>query len=299
MGGLQPASAHVELNGDGTINVVVGSNDITGTNTSFAQIAAEELGVPLDMISVTTGDTKTAPFAGMSAGSKVTFTVGRAVKMAAEDARQQMFTIAADRLEANPDDLEAVDGEVRVKGSPDKSVPFRRIAGMSTGFGALHAPVIGRGAISARQQAPGFTAQIAEVEVDTETGEVTLLNWASAQDAGFAINPLSVEGQIQGGTTQGIGIGLWEEMMYDADGKLRNPSLLDYRMPTALDVPNIETAIVEVPSEDGPYGARGIGEPSIIPGAAAIANAIEDAIGARVDEIPATPERILRALGKF
>jgi len=298
-GGLQPASAYVELNGDGTIKVVVGANDITGTNTSFAQIAAEELGVPLEMISVTTGDTKTAPFAGMSAGSKTLFTVGRAVKAAAEDARQQLFAIAAERLEANPDDLASAGGAIRVKGSPDKSIPFRRLGGITTGFGALHPPVVGRGAITARQQAPGFTAQACELEVDTDTGEVTLLRWATAQDAGLAINPLSVEGQMQGGSTQGIGIGLWEEMLYDDQGRLLNPGLLDYRMPTALDVPNIETQIVEVPSEDGPYGARGVGEPSIIPGLAAIANAIEDATGARVTEAPLTPERILRAMGKL
>ena len=299
LGGLQPASAHVELNGDGTIKVVVGANDISGTNTSFMQIAAEELGVPLEMVSVGTGDTKTAPFAGMSAGSKTLFTVGRAVKAAAEDARQQLFNIAAERLEANPDDMESVDGEIRVKGSPDKSIAFRRLAGITTGFGALYPPIIGRGAITARKQAPGFTAQVAEVEVDEETGQVTLLNWGIVQDAGFAINPLSVAGQMQGGATQGIGIGLWEEMIYDEKGRLINDGLLDYRMPTALDVPNIETHIVEVPSEEGPYGARGVGEPSIIPGAAAISNAVEDAIGARVTEAPITPERILRALGKI
>ncbi len=299
LGGLQPASAHVELNGDGTVKVLVGANDISGTNTSFAQIAAEELGLPLEMISVTTGDTKTSPFAGMSAGSKTLFTVGRAVKDAAEDARQQLFNIAAERLEANPDDMESVDGEIRVKGSPDKSIPFRRLAGITTGFGALYPPVVGKGAITARKQAPGFTAQVAEVEVDEETGQVTLLNWGIVQDAGFAINPLSVAGQMQGGATQGIGIGLWEEMIYDDEGKLINDGFLDYRMPTALDVPNIETHIVEVPSEEGPYGARGVGEPSIIPGAAAIANAVEDAIGVRVTEAPITPERILRAMGKI
>jgi len=299
LGGLQPASAHVELNGDGTVKVIVGANDITGTNTSFTQIAAEELGLPLEMVNVTTGDTMTSPFAGMSAGSKTLYTVGRAVKIAAEDARQQIFNIAAERLEANPDDLESVDGEVRVKGSPDKSLPFRRIAGITTGFGALYPPIIGKGAITARKQAPGFTAQVAEVEVDEDTGQVTLLNWGIAQDAGFAINPLSVAGQMQGGATQGIGIGLWEEMMFDDQGRLLNDGLLDYRMPTALDVPKIETHIVEVPSEEGPYGARGVGEPSIIPGAAAIANAIEDAVGARVTEAPITPERILRAMGKI
>jgi CO/xanthine dehydrogenase Mo-binding subunit len=299
LGGLQPASAYVELNGDGTITVVVGANDITGTNTSFAQIAAEELGVPLDRINVVTGDTKTAPFAGMSAGSKTLFTVGRAVKAAAEDARQQLFAIAAERLEANPDDMESAEGQIRVKGSPDKALPLRRLGGITTGFGALHPPVIGRGAITARAQAPGFTAQIAEVEVDSDTGEVTVLRWFSAQDAGFAINPLSVAGQIQGGTAQGIGIGLWEEMLYDDKGRLLNPGFLDYRMPTAMDVPDIETKIVEVPSDDGPYGARGVGEPSIIAGAAAIANAVEDALGVRVTEAPITPERVLRALGKI
>jgi CO/xanthine dehydrogenase Mo-binding subunit len=299
LGGLQPASAYVELNGDGTVTVVVGANDITGTNTSFAQIAAEELGLPLDRINVVTGDTKTAPFAGMSAGSKTLFTVGRAVKAAAEDARKQLFAIAAERLEASPDDLESANSEIRVKGSPDKSIPFRRLGGITTGFGALHAPVIGRGAITARQQAPGFTAQVAEVEVDEETGDVTVLRWFSAQDAGRAINPLSVAGQIQGGTAQGIGIALWEEMLYDDKGRLLNPGFLDYRMPTALDVPDIETKIVEVPSDDGPYGARGVGEPSIIPAAAAIANAVEDALGVRITEAPITPERVLRALGKI
>ncbi len=299
LGGLQPASAYVELNGDGTVTVVIGANDITGTNTAFAQIASEELGVPLDRINVVTGDTKTAPFAGMSAGSKTLFTVGRAVKMAAEDARKQMFSVAAERLEANPDDMESVDNAIRVKGSPDKSIPLRRLAGITTGFAALYPPIIGRGAITARNQAPGFTAQACEVEVDEDTGEVTVLRWFSAQDAGLAINPLNVEGQIQGGTTQGIGIALWEEMIYDDAGRLRNPSFLDYRLPTAMDVPNIETKIVEVPSDDGPYGARGVGEPSIIPGAAAVANAIEDAIGVRVTEAPITPERVLRALGKI
>jgi CO/xanthine dehydrogenase Mo-binding subunit len=173
------------------------------------------------------------------------------------------------------------------------------LAGITTGFGALYPPIIGRGAITARKQAPGFTAQVAEVEVDEETGQVTLLNWGIVQDAGFAINPLSVAGQMQGGATQGIGIGLWEEMLFDEKGRLINDGLLDYRMPTALDVPNIETHIVEVPSEEGPYGARGVGEPSIIPGAAAISNAVEDAIGARVTEAPITPERVLRALGKI
>lgn len=299
LGGLQPASAVVELNGDGTINVIVGANDVTGTTTTFAQIAAEELAVSLDQVHVIVGDTRTAPFAGMSAGSKTLFTVGRAVKAAAEDARRQILAVAAERLGVTAEDeLELSGGEVRVKGQPDKALTFRRIGGITTGFGAQHAPIVGRGSITARRQAPGFTAQVAGIEVDEETGEIAVLRWVSAQDAGFAVNPLNVEGQIQGGTAQGIGIALWEELVFDDAGRLRNPSFLDYRMPTAADVPAIETIIVEVPSEDGPYGARGVGEPSIVPGAAAVGNAVRDALGVRVTEAPITPERILRALGR-
>lgn len=153
--------------------------------------------------------------------------------------------------------------------------------------------------MSTRQSAPGFSVQAAEVEVDPDTGEVTVLAYTIAQDAGFAINPLSVEGQMQGGASQGLGIALSEEMEYDADGRLLNANLLDYRLPTSRDLPPIETIVVEVPSEDGPYGARIVGEPSIVPGGAVIANAIEDAIGVRVTELPITPERILRAMNKI
>ena len=299
LGGLQPAAAEVMLNNDGTINAVTGANDISGTNTSFTQIIAEELNLPMDQVNITTGDTKTAPFAGMSAGSKTLFTVGRALREAAIDLREQLFEVAAERLEANPNDLEIADGEVKVKGSPDQSLELSRIASMTTGFGALYKPVVGKGSIAARKQAPGFTAQLAKVEVDTETGNVRLQDFAIVQDVGFAINPLSVEGQMEGGAVQGMGIGLWEEYIYDDSGHMRNAGLLDYRMPTAADVPDIESIIVEVPSEDGPYGARGVGEPSITASGAAIQNAIADAIGARIPRMPATPERVLRALGKL
>jgi CO/xanthine dehydrogenase Mo-binding subunit len=299
LGGLQPASAIVCLNSDGTINVTVGSADITGTNTSFAQIAAEVLNVPMEMVNVTSGDTRTAPYAGMSAGSKTTYTVGRAVKLAAEDARRQMLEIAARRLEAAPEELEMADGVIRLNGSEEKTIDFRRIGRITTNFAAPHAAIVGTGAISTRKMAPGFTAQAAEVEVDTETGEITLLGFAIAQDAGFAINPLSVAGQMEGGASQGLGIALSEEMLYDDQGRLINGNLLDYRMPTTRDLPPIESIIVEVPSEEGPYGARIVGEPSIVAGAAAVANAVADAIGVRVTEAPITPERVLRALGKL
>lgn len=299
MGGLQPASAIVCLNSDGTINVTVGSSDITGTNTTFRQIVAEVLNVPLTMVTVTSGDTKTAPYAGMSAGSKTTYTVGRAVKEAAEDAKRQLLALATDRLSAAEEDLEMVDGEIRVKGQPEKSVTFQKLGRLTTNFAAPYPAVVGRGAIATRRWAPGFAVQAAEVEVDTETGQVTLLGFAIAQDAGFAINPLSVCGQMQGGASQGLGIALWEELLFDDQGRLLNGDLLDYRLPTTQDLPPIEAIIVEVPSEEGPYGARIVGEPSIVATPAAIANAVADACGARVTRIPLTPERILRALGKI
>jgi CO/xanthine dehydrogenase Mo-binding subunit len=299
MGGLQPASAIACLNADGTINVTVGSSDITGTNTSFQQIAAEVFNVPVEKVSVSTGDTKTAPYAGMSAGSKTTYTVGRAVKLAAEDARRQMLEIAAQRMEVAPEDLETVDGEVRVKGDAEKSLTFARLGKWTTNFGAYYPAVVGRGAITARKSAPGFTAQAAEVEVDPDTGEVTVLGFAIAQDAGFAINPLSVEGQMQGGVSQGLGIALSEEMVFDDQGRLLNANLLDYRMMTTRDLPPIEAIIVEVPSEEGPYGARIVGEPSIVAGLAAVGNAVAEASGARCQEAPFTPERVLRAMGKL
>jgi CO/xanthine dehydrogenase Mo-binding subunit len=210
-----------------------------------------------------------------------------------------MLKIASRRLECEPDDLEMIDGEIRVKGSSDKSLTFLRLGRITTNFAAPFAAIVGRGAITARRQAPGFSVQAAEVEVDTDTGELTILRYAIAQDAGFAINPLSVSGQMQGGASQGLGIALSEEMLYDDEGRLLNANLLDYRLPTTRDLPPIETIIVEVPSEDGPYGARIVGEPSIVAGAAAVTNAIDEAVGARLREVPATPERILKTLGKI
>ncbi|MDP2948086.1 MAG: molybdopterin-dependent oxidoreductase, partial [Chloroflexota bacterium] len=289
----------VMLNGDGTVNVVVGATDLTGTNTSFAQIAAEVLDLPVSRVSVTTADTKSAPYAGVTGGSKTLFTVGQAVQAAAQDARQQILALVAKRLEAATEDLEIEDGEVRIKGSPDRSITFERLGQLTTAFMSPYSPIVGRGTVAPLRQAPGFTAQVAEVEVDADTGQVRVVRYVTVQDAGFAINPLSVEGQMQGGTSQGIGVALSEQMVYDEKGRLLNANLLDYRMPTSADVPPIETVIVEVPSEGGPYGARGVGEPSIVATSAAIGNAIYDAIGVRVCEAPITAERILRAAGRI
>lgn len=299
LGGGSPSSASVLLNPDGTVSVMVGANDITGSNTSFAQIASEVLGLPIDHIGVKPGSTATVPYAGVSAGSKTLRTVGLSVMKAAEDARDQMFKIVSERLECSPDDLEAVDGEVRVKGSPEKTLKFELLGTMSTGFGSPYPVILGRGNAASPVLAPGFTVQGAKVEVDVETGALSILDAVCVQDVGFAVNPMSVEGQIQGGVAQSLSLGFSEEMIWDDKGVLRNPTLLDYRLPTALDLPQIETVLVEVPVEGaGPFGAKGIGEPPIAAGAAALVNAITNAIGVRVYTIPATGERILAALGK-
>jgi CO/xanthine dehydrogenase Mo-binding subunit len=237
-----------------------------------------------------------APVTGLSAGSKTVYTVGVAVMQAAQDARQQTLAIAASELEAAVQDLEIVDGKVTVRGMPDKGVTLASIGKKGNLYMSKVQPVLGTARPAFTQQAPAFAAQLARIEVDPDTGEVTLHDFVTVQDVGHAINPLAVEGQMQGGAVQSLGIAMTEALMYDAEGRLTNPSLLDYRKLTAADLPNLETVIVEVPSPSGPFGARGVGEPPIIPAPAAIANAVHDATGMRITELPLTPERIALAL---
>lgn len=295
-GGVEPATAVCRLDANGKMTVVLGSVDLNGTNTSFAQIAAESFGLPAEDVEVTTASTDYAPYAGGTGGSKVTYTVGPAVHRAAEDARQQILNIAAEHLEASAEDLELVDGNIQVKGVPGSGVTLKEIAGMSMTVGSRFEPVYGRGSSAITESAPGFAVHLAEVEVDDVTGETHVRRYVAAQDVGFAINPAAVEGQIHGGVAQGIGWALYEGMSYDDDGQLLTASFLDYALPKAEMVPDIETILVEVPSEHGPFGAKGIGEPPAIPGAAAVANAIRDATGVRVTDIPIRPERLAQAL---
>ncbi|HET6781919.1 MAG TPA: xanthine dehydrogenase family protein molybdopterin-binding subunit [bacterium] len=292
-GGVESATACIRANTDGTFQVVMGAVDITGTATSMVLIAAEALGVPPESIRAVTADTDHAPYAGMSAGSKTTYTVGAAVKLAAEDARRQILAIAASELEARQDDLDIKDGKVFVRGTPQRTLGLAEIAKKSMSFGAKYAPVFGNGSLPAPKASPGFAAHIAKVRVDKETGQVRLLDYAVIQDVGFAINPAAVEGQMRGGTVQGIGWGLMESMIYDGQGTLLTSTFADYSIPRATDVPPMETVMVEVPSEFGPYGAKGVGEPPVIPGGAAIANAIADATGLRITTLPITPARIV------
>lgn len=291
--GLQPTGATVRLNPDGSVTVLTGQVDIAGTNIALAQIAASAYGIDIEKVKITTGDTDTAPMTGLSAGSKTIYTVGTAVLQAAEDARKQTLEIAAAEMEASVHDLEIENGKVVVRGMPDRSVTLASIGKKGNLYMSKVPPVLGVSHPAFSVQAPAFAAQLARIEVDPDTGEVTVHDFVVVQDAGRAINPIGVEGQMQGGAVQSLGIALTEGLMFDDKGRLTNPSLLDYRKLTAADLPSIETIIIEVPAPAGPFGARGVGEPPIVPAPAAIANAVEDAMGVRVTELPLTPERIV------
>jgi CO/xanthine dehydrogenase Mo-binding subunit len=295
-GGTEPAAALCRLEQDGTFTVVVGSVDLSGSDTSLALITAEELSMPAEAVNVTHDSTDSMPYSGLSAGSKTTFTVGSAVLAAARDARKQVFTIAAEMLEASAEDIELRDGKVMVKGVPEKCVTLQQIAAKSMGFSAPYEPVYGRGRSANRFTSPASAAHLAKVAVNPETGEVRVLDYVAAQDVGRAINPAEVEGQIHGGVVQGIGWALFEEMTYDEQGQLLTTTLMDYALPQSQDVPTITPLLVEVPSELGPFGAKGVGEPPVVPVAAAIANAIKDAVGVRMTQLPMTPERVFVSL---
>ncbi len=296
-GGVEPASAACRLNADGTLQIALGSVDLTGTNTTFEIIAAEAFGFDdLSKVRVTTVDTDAAPYAGASGGSKITYTVGPAVRQAAEDARDQVLRIAAAELEASVDDLEIVDGRVQVRGVPDRVKTLSEIYTLSASFGAAHEPVLGRGRAATTARSPGTAVHVVRVWVDPDTGRVEPVRYVSIQDVGRAINPAAVEGQVHGGAVQSVGWGLLERIEFDRDGTPITASLLDYPIPTSTQAPELEAVIVEVPSGVGPFGAKGVGEPPVVPGAAAIANAVRDAAGVRVAALPITPERVFRAL---
>jgi CO/xanthine dehydrogenase Mo-binding subunit len=299
LGGVEPASAVCRVNGDGSLSIIVGSVDLSGTNTALTQIAAEAFGARLDQVQVVNADTESAPYAGATGGSKITYTVGAAVKKAAEDARRQLFAIAASHLEAAEQDLELVDGAMRVRGVPDRAVPVAKLARMATEFGGKYEPIFGRGASATTARAPGFAAHLCEVEVDGATGQVRIARHVVAQDVGRAVNPAEIEGQIHGALAQGVGWGVLEQMRYDEAGRLLSGTFMDYALPKFTQVPpDAEVIIVEVPSESGPFGVRGVGEPPVVAGAAAIANAIADATGVRFTALPITADAIATALAQ-
>ncbi len=296
MGGIEPANAACRLDRDGTVSIVVGTVDMSGTNTAFAQIAAEAFGLPVEDVRVINGDSDSAPYAGASGGSKITYTVGLAVERAAREARRQLFAIAADKLEAAVEDLEIVDRAVRVRGVPSRAVAIADLAKASMQFGAKYEPVYGRGGSATVARSPAFAAHLSEVEVDTETGAVRVTRHLAVQDVGRAINPAAVEGQIQGGVVQGIGWALLERMPYDEAGQLLAATLMDYALPQSDQMPTVESVLLEVRSEHGPFGAKGVGEPPVVGVPAAVANAVAAATGHRFTSLPITAQVVMDAL---
>ncbi|HEY2771105.1 MAG TPA: xanthine dehydrogenase family protein molybdopterin-binding subunit [Solirubrobacteraceae bacterium] len=294
-GGYEPAAAVCRLDSDGRLTVITGAADMTGVETGFATIAAAAFGVDPSLVRVVNADTSTAPYAGTSGGSKITYTVGRAVERAAVEAREGLLRVAAEELEISPEDLEIVDASVQPRGVPGKAMPIKEIAGKILRFGSPYPPVEGHGRV-APSQAPQSAAHLSHVRVDPDTGAVTVLRHVIAQDVGRALNPALVEGQMRGGATQGLGWALLEELVHDSHGQLSTGTLVDYAMPTAGTTPWIDTEIVEVPAPDGPFGAKGVGEAPVVGVPAAVANAIAHATGGvRMRRLPMTAERVWRA----
>jgi CO/xanthine dehydrogenase Mo-binding subunit len=295
-GALEPAAAVCTVDSDGTMTVVTSAVDMSGVDTGFAAIAAATFGLLPERVRVVTADTASGPYAGASGGSKITYSVGKAVERAAAAAREKLLAAASEELEIAPGDLEVVDGVVRAVGAPDRSISVEKLAQEARRFGGRYEPIEGHGGSAQRSGAPSVAGHLAHVRVDVETGEIELVRLAIVQDVGRALNPALVEGQMRGGTTQGIGWALFEELVHDEHGQLATGSFLDYAIPVAERVPEIETMIVEVPAPDGPFGAKGIGEAPVIAVAPAIANAVAAAVGVRLRELPMTAPRVWAAL---
>ena len=293
---MGPAAAVCRVDSDGTVRVHVGTVDVSGVNSSYVLVAAEILGIAPDQIEIVQGDTASGPFGPSSSGSQTTYSTAGAVAEAAQVVRERLLAIASDHFEASADDLEIRDGLVYVKGVPDRSVGFGALAAIAEGKNGGPGPIIGEGRAAVEENAPGFVVHLAKVEVDTDTGHVEVKDYVAIQDVGFALNPMMVEGQIHGGVAQGIGWGLHEAMLYDVNGQLLTGSFMDYDLPKIEKIPNIEVILIENPSPLGPFGARGIGEPPITAGAAAIGNAIRNATGVRLCELPMRSEAVWRAL---
>ena len=288
------SSATVNINSDGTANVVTGSTDIGGTRASCAMIAAEVLGLKAEEVPPVVADTESIGHTDMTGGSRVTFATGTAVYEAAQDVVNQLKERAAKLWKVETKDVVFQDGVVSCPS--DEKNEAMDLKELATKLPRTGGPVSGRAQVNPRGVGPAFATHVVDVEVDPETGKVDVLRYTATQDVGTAIHPSYVEGQIQGAVAQGVGWGLNEEYFYDENGTLRNAGFLDYRMPTCLDLPMIETILVEVPNPGHPVGVRGVGEVPIIPPPAALANAIHNALGVRMEELPMSPGKIAKAV---
>jgi carbon-monoxide dehydrogenase large subunit len=309
------SSATVRMNEDGTATVSIGGVDIgQGALTAMAQLAAEGLGVKIDDVRVNTVDTDFSPYEWQTVASRLTWSMGNAVLQAAENAKRQILQTVAKAWNENIDDLDIIDGKV-ISYRSEESIPLKNIViygiPLPNDQGWVGGPVLGRGSFMPSYvtgldpetgQGPRAVvhytvgAQAVEVEVDMDTGKVQVLRGVAAFDVGKAINPEMVRAQMEGGFVQGVSTALFESLLLK-EGVLQNPSFVDYRIATSADAPyEIEAIIVETPQDDGPWGARGIGEHAMVPTIPAIANAIYDAIGVRVGAPPYTSEKVFLAM---
>ncbi|SKC54884.1 xanthine dehydrogenase family protein molybdopterin-binding subunit [Maledivibacter halophilus] len=299
--------ATVGLEENGKISISVGASEVgQGAKTILCQIGAEALGIGIDDIRIVHEDSNETPDSGTAAASRQTYNTGNAVKLAVEEFKKRLFEAAKDELKLNTSlGLEAEDKEVYLKMFPQKRISFEKIAKgfknrgkkltVTERFVAQTTEMDGATGQGAPYWPYTFNCYGVEVEVDTETGKVDIISAVCAQDVGRAINPSMVEGQVEGGFAMGVGYVLFEDIVLK-DGMIKNNKFSKYIIPTSLDIPKIEKIIIEDPESTGPYGAKGIGEPVMIPVAPAILNAIYDAVGVRINELPASPEKILKGI---
>ncbi len=287
------ACAVANVLADGHVNLLEGSVDIGGTRTAVAQQLAEVLGIPVEDVNPTIGDTDTIGYTSNTGGSGVAFKSGLAAYEAANDIKRQLIERAASLWDTTINQVEYKDGSLSHKSDTELKLSFKEIAAMLADTGG---PVAGRANLNPGGSGGSYSANIVDVEIDSETGKIDILRYTAFQDAGIAIHPAYVEGQIQGGTSQGIGWALNEEYFMSDDGRMMNTSLLDYRMPTTLDLPMIEPVIVEVPNPNHPFGVRGVGEANLSAPPGAMANAVFDATGVRMNHLPMNPAAVVKAL---
>ena len=293
--GMQ-SSAEVRIAEDGMVTVMEGSPDIGGSRAGMALMAAETLGVPYEQIKAHVGDTEATGFCNVTGGSRTTFATGMAVIQACEDIITQCKQRAALTWDLDEEQVDWVDGEAVPKPGVNADVKPLSLADIARGAGRTGGPLLGRASLNAQGAGASFSVNMTDVKVDKETGKTDVLSFTAIQDAGRAIHPAYVEGQMQGGAVQGLGWGLNEEYIYDDNGVMENAGFLDYRVPVASDMPMIDTQIIEVPNPSHPYGVRGVGETPIVAPLAALSNAVRDQLGFRIDDLPLSPPRVLEAI---
>ena len=287
------SSCNITVNPDGTVNLIEGSVDIGGSRASISQQAAETLGIPYEDVKPTVVDTDSVGYTMVTGGSRTTFATGWAAILAAEDVKEQMVERAAQIWETSSNDVQYQDGVISHISDPELCLTFKELARQINSTGGA---ITGTASLDPSGEGNSFGVHIVDVAVDPDTGKTEVLRYTAVQDAGKAVHPSYVEGQMQGGVVQGIGWALNEEYFFNDKGQMANSSFLDYRMPTSLDLPMIDTVIVEVANPGHPYGVRGVGEVPIVPPLAAIASAVSHAIGVRMQKLPVNPGAILEAL---